>query len=90
MPVKPSHELYGEMLLELDRPDEARAQFERALERTPRRALSLLGLSRAAAASGDATAAERAAADLRSVWHRADDDLADLKDLTAPAPGERR
>ena len=44
-PVKPSHELFGELLLEAGQPAEARDEFERALERAPRRALSLLGLA---------------------------------------------
>jgi tetratricopeptide (TPR) repeat protein len=46
-PIKPSFELYGEMLLDLNRPKEATAQFEQALSRMPNRRASLLGLSRA-------------------------------------------
>jgi len=46
-PIKPSHELYGEMLLELGRPVEAAAQFSEGLARLPGRALSLTGLARA-------------------------------------------
>ena len=56
-PLKPAHELYGEILLELDRPEEATAQFEASLLRTPNRALSLRGLARAAAKKGDLTTA---------------------------------
>ncbi|GIV58069.1 MAG: hypothetical protein KatS3mg042_0982 [Rhodothermaceae bacterium] len=70
--VKPAHELYGELLLAAGRPAEARARFEAALARAPRRALSLLGLARAAAAAGDPTTARQARADLDAVWHRAD------------------
>ncbi len=44
LPVKPIHELFGEVLLELKRPGEAQIQFEAALSRTPGRALSLKGL----------------------------------------------
>ncbi len=76
--VKPSHELYGELLLAAGRPAEARARFEEALERAPRRALSLLGLARAAEAAGDAEAARTALADLDAVWHRADADVREL------------
>jgi tetratricopeptide (TPR) repeat protein len=43
-PPKPSHELLGEVLLELGRQGEARDAFEHALERAPRRAHSLAGL----------------------------------------------
>jgi len=57
--VKPAHELLGEMLLEAGRAGEAQREFARALELAPKRALSLLGLGRAAAAAGDrATAAQ--------------------------------
>ncbi|MDX1644753.1 MAG: hypothetical protein R3244_10395, partial [Thermoanaerobaculia bacterium] len=50
--VKPSHELYGEMLLAMERPERAAKQFETALSRAPRRTLSLVGLATAAAAGG--------------------------------------
>ncbi len=49
--VKPSHEIYGEVLASLGRHVEAAAQFEAALARAPRRTRSLLGLAGAAAAS---------------------------------------
>jgi tetratricopeptide (TPR) repeat protein len=38
--VQPSHELYGEWLLEQGRPEEAKAEFEKAQERGPKRWLS--------------------------------------------------
>ena len=44
-PVKPVHELYGEQLLESGRINSARAQFDLALARAPKRALSLKGLA---------------------------------------------
>ncbi|PYV08416.1 MAG: hypothetical protein DMG07_25885, partial [Acidobacteria bacterium] len=72
LPVKPANELFGEMLLQLGRPAEARQQFELALARAPRRALSLLGLAQAAARSGDSAAASKACRDLLQVWRRAD------------------
>ena len=46
LPVKPTHELFGEVLLEIGRPDEARIQFELALARNPGRALSIRGLEK--------------------------------------------
>ena len=55
---KPSSELMGEMLLTLDRPGEAIAHFETALERNTGRTLSLLGLARAQEAAGDPAAQE--------------------------------
>ena len=70
--VKPSHELYSEMLLELNRPDEAIAQFEKALKRAPRRTLSLIGLARAsAAADADETRAD-ACKEIFSIYSDAD------------------
>lgn len=44
--IKPSHELAGEMLLEMGRPAEARVKFEKSLERQPQRRASLEGLAR--------------------------------------------
>jgi len=82
-PVKSSHELFGEMLLELDQPSEARREFKRALAGAPRRALSLLGLARAAAKAGDAAAARDAYLELQSVWSQADRNLPELKEVTA-------
>jgi len=79
-PVKPSHELFGEVLLELKRPKEAVEQFEMALDRAPKRALSLLGLARAQSQSGDQTAASQTYAELSQVWHKADADLPELKE----------
>jgi tetratricopeptide (TPR) repeat protein len=59
-PVKPSHELLGEVLLETGNPAEAAKAFEASLLRMPNRARSLLGSARAHAALGDrATASER-------------------------------
>ena len=45
VPVKPAHELYGEVLLAEGRAPAARKEFERALERCPGRKLSLRGLA---------------------------------------------
>src|SRR2546430_1794290 len=76
--VKPAHELFGEILLQAGRPREAQREFARALQLAPKRALSLRGLGRAAAAAGDATTAARAYAELRAIWHRADADRPEL------------
>ena len=56
-PIKPAFELYGEMLMEAGRAKEAAQAFEQALLRTPKRTPSVLGLARAAAATGDQTTA---------------------------------
>jgi hypothetical protein len=54
-------------LLTLDRPGEAAAHFERALERNTGRTFSLLGLARAQEAVGD-PAAEKTWMELRKTW----------------------
>jgi tetratricopeptide (TPR) repeat protein len=66
--VKPSHELLGEMLLALDRSAEARVQFTKALERAPRRTLSIVGLATAAEQAGDLAAAQEARQTLDEIW----------------------
>jgi tetratricopeptide (TPR) repeat protein len=58
-PVKSSHELYGELLMQAGRPAEAKAQFERALWRVTNRSSSVLGVARAAAAADDAATARK-------------------------------
>ncbi len=67
-PIKPSHELLGEVLLELDRPAEAAEAFETSLLRMPGRARSLLGSARAHAAAGNRTTAAERFATLRENW----------------------
>ncbi len=79
MPSKPAHELLGETLLEMNRPEEAQAEFEKSLERAPRRALSLLGLAQAATRAGDRETAAEAYATLRDVWRSADPGVADRR-----------
>jgi len=71
-PLKPAHELYGEVMLQVDRPAEAQKQFRASLERYPARALSLLGLAKAATRSGDRAAAQEAEAHLRTIWDDAE------------------
>jgi len=67
-PVKPLHELYGELLLELGMPDKAVEKFETSLLRMPNRPRSLLGLARAHAANGDAVLAAEAYAKVADLW----------------------
>jgi len=79
-PIKPALELFGEILLELGRPREAAAEFERALARWPNRSLSLLGRARASAALGDRDAARRHYRRFLDNWRRADPGLPELKE----------
>jgi len=67
-PVKPPYELYGELLLEFNRPAEATAKFAIALQRMPNRMRSLLGAARAAVKTGDTGAAKRFYATILDYW----------------------
>ena len=67
-PVKPVHELYGEILLDLGKPEDAIAMFETSLQRMPNRPRSLLGLARAHAASGNGMLAAEAYGNVAALW----------------------
>lgn len=79
----PAHEVLGEMLLELGRHDEARQHFSKALERTPNRLHSLLGLARAAAAGGDTAGAAEAYAGIVELLSGADAGIAAIAEARA-------
>jgi tetratricopeptide (TPR) repeat protein len=51
-PLAPAHELYGEMLLQVDQPAPALVQFESTLKKEPGRLRSLYGAGRAARLPG--------------------------------------
>lgn len=77
---KPVHELLGEILLRAGRAKEAAQAFATALQRQPQRARSLLGAARAAAQSGDRSAARAAYSDLLRIWDTADSTLAERRE----------
>ncbi|MGH7456515.1 MAG: hypothetical protein ACRENG_34525, partial [bacterium] len=79
--VKPAHELLGEMLLKLNRPQEAQAEFASSLKRAPKRFLSLLGMARAAAKAADHTAAQETYTTLEKILHRADAEVMELVEV---------
>lgn len=78
--IKPSHELFGEILLKAGRPKEAVQQFIIALQRQPGRARALLGLARAAAQSGERERAAAAYADFLRNWQQADANLPEMRE----------
>ncbi len=78
--VKPTHELFGEILLRAGKPTEAAEQFKTALLRQPNRARSLLGAARAAAQSGNHAAATAAYTTLLEQWKQADENLPELRE----------
>jgi tetratricopeptide (TPR) repeat protein len=82
VPIKPAPELLGEALLEAGRAREAIPQFESVLRLHANRSLSVLGLARAAAASGNAALARQRYEELLKNYDRADASL--------PEPQEAR
>lgn len=67
-PIKPSHELLGEVLLQAGKPKEAIDAFETSLLRMPNRARSLMGVVKAYAAAGNKEKATERLALLNSFW----------------------
>jgi hypothetical protein len=76
-PVKPAHELLGDVLLQVGQPADAAAAFDACLLRMPNRARSLHGSAKAHAAAGHGDVAAERYATLRSFWKG--------KPLSAPA-----
>jgi tetratricopeptide (TPR) repeat protein len=77
-PVIPANELCGNLLLELNRPAEASAYFQKALQRTPNRPKAILGLARASEALGDKAAARQRYQEFLTIWKSADPDRPEL------------
>lgn len=67
-PVKPSHELLGEVLLQAGKHVEAATAFDASLLRMPNRARSLMGAARAHAGAGNKQLAAERYATLNSFW----------------------
>jgi len=70
----PARELYGDLLLDLDRAADARAAYEASLARQPNRARSLFGAARAAERAGDRAAARRRYQELEKLLSGGDGD----------------
>ena len=79
--VKPAHELLGEILLVLGRPEEAVMEFEAALGRAPGRARSLLGLARGLGRAGKTKRALAVFSEIARIWDAADEDHPGLEDV---------
>lgn len=82
-PVKGADELFGELLLQMGRPVEAMAWFERTLTRTPNRSRAVLGLARAAARAGDVATSRKAYEQFLANWANADPDLPEIAEARA-------
>jgi tetratricopeptide (TPR) repeat protein len=66
-PMKPASELYADILLAANRPEQAIDAYERALQWVPQRTPSMRGLAAAAAKSGDTATADEMNQRLRSM-----------------------
>jgi|ERR1035438_539924 hypothetical protein len=71
-PLAPARELLGEMLLEMNEPGQALAQFEATLTKEPGRFRALYGAAHAAQLSGSRDTSQRYFRDLLKVYDRAD------------------
>ncbi|CAN5708713.1 hypothetical protein BH23GEM9_BH23GEM9_17410 [soil metagenome] len=78
-PILPARELKADLLLELGRHAEAHREYEKTLEREPRRARSLYGAARAAELAGDRERARELYGDLLELMSRADEGRAALR-----------
>ena len=77
-PAKPAGELYAEALAGLGQPSAAVVEYRKVLQRLPHRSLAVLGLARAAAATGNGAEAKREASEFLQIWRRADADRPEL------------
>jgi tetratricopeptide (TPR) repeat protein len=73
-PVIPAHELFGTLLMELNRPVDAQEQFLQTLKRTPGRPKAIYGIAQAAQATGDQETAQQRYREFLTLWTNADGD----------------
>jgi hypothetical protein len=88
-PAIPANELFGDLLLEFDRPAEASPYFQKALQRTPNRPKAIFGLARAAQAMGDDETARNRYEEFVAVWKTADPDRPELATARQFLEGKR-
>jgi tetratricopeptide (TPR) repeat protein len=71
-PLAPAHELLGDMLLELKRPKDALAEYQKTMTREPNRFRALAGAAAAAAQAGDHAASRKYSRELITICAKAD------------------
>jgi tetratricopeptide (TPR) repeat protein len=71
-PLAPARELLGEMLLQLKRPKDALAEFQKTIAKEPNRFRGIAGAAAAAAQAGDRAAARKYYEQLLSICAKAD------------------
>jgi hypothetical protein len=88
-PAIPANELFGKLLMEMNRPAEAEERFAETLKRTPGRPMAVYGIARAAEARGDNAAARQRYEEFLTIWKDADPnrpELATAKKFLAQGP----
>lgn len=88
-PIIPANELFGTLLMELNRPADATERFLQTLKRTPGRPKAIYGIARAAQARGDNATARRRYQEFLSLWKNADRDrpeVATAREFLAKVP----
>ena len=73
-PIIPAHELFGTLLMELNRTADAREQFLLTLKRTPGRPKAIYGIAQAAQAMEDQETAQWRYKEFLTLWTNADAD----------------
>jgi tetratricopeptide (TPR) repeat protein len=77
-PIIPAHELFGSMLLEMERPADAMKHFTETLRRTPGRPKAIYGIALAAEALGDKQTATKRYTEFLALWKHADKDRPEI------------
>jgi len=88
-PIIPANELFGTLLMELNRPADAKERFLQALKRTPGRPKAIYGIARAAQATGDKATAHQRYQQFLTLWKNADPDRPEVttaKEFLAKEP----
>jgi hypothetical protein len=78
--ILPAREQLGELLVELDQPGAALAEFEASLKRAPKRLAGLYGAARAARLAGDEAKAKTYFAELAEVTKASDGSRSEVKE----------
>jgi tetratricopeptide (TPR) repeat protein len=73
-PIIPANELFGTLLMELNRTADAKERFLEALKRTPGRPKAIYGIARAAQANNDKATAQQRYREFLTLWKNADAD----------------
>jgi tetratricopeptide (TPR) repeat protein len=88
-PIIPANELFGMLLMELNRPADAMERFLLTLKRTPGRPKAIYGIARAAQTKGDNATAKQRYQEFLAIWKNSDLDrpeVATAKEFLAKVP----